>query len=413
MNLRVPLECVILALIVNLLAPGGASGHEPGPVRDCSAYSYARPFPPAPADYKPRYHTTAHRFLDDERNVGPVSPSEYAILDAILDEARTRLKPIPPNLNDADYVQFADESMKTIDCTLVRHGFVYPGIGFVGLLSDGLDPTMFNTSKYYDSLLDSPHNLGRTTFIEKRKPGPYYVVDCDIASYIYLAIGEVMKYPLSMVDLPLHNFVRWMRPDDTYIDFETMDGKETNDDYYRIGWCIPQKFVGVPGVLTTMTASQLAAYHDFTVALAISYKHDYPATIAEYRKSISVDPSLSEASNNLAWLYTVVPTPALRDGRQAVVYANRAVAILPSSDNLDTLACAYGLAGDFPQAVASESRAIEIDWAPQKSDLKGDLALLSKGQRCDDPKFGNDPHPFRPNTPTVTGILSKDANAVH
>jgi len=151
----------------------GAFAHEPDLGRNCSGYAYAPAFATAPANYKPRYATIAHSFLDSERYVGPVTPTEYAILDAVLDEAKSKLKPIPAGLDDAGYEKFAVESLKTIDCILVSHAFVYPGIGLVQLLSDGLDSTMFTDSRYYIALLNSPHNAGRVSFIEQRKPGPY------------------------------------------------------------------------------------------------------------------------------------------------------------------------------------------------------------------------------------------------
>lgn len=395
------------------LSAGRAFAHEPGVGRDCSGFTYATAFPAAPANYPPRYNTTAHRFLDSERNVGPVTPTEYAILDAILDEAKSRLKPIPAGLDDAAYEKFAVESLKTIDCTLVRHGFVYPGKGLVQLLSDGLDSTMFTDPMYYEALLNSSHNAGRIAFIEQRKPGPYYVVDCDIASYIYLAIGEIMKYPLSMVQMPLHNFVRWHRPNGGYIDFETMDGEETDDNYYAGHWGIPAKFIGTPGVLTTMTSAQLLAYEDFAIAIATTWKHDYPGAIAEYEKSIATDATLGDAANNLAWLYTVVPDPKYRDGQKAVAYALKAVAISENGDWLDTLACAYGLAGNFQAGIDTEKRALRVGWAPSGSDISGDLALLTKGHTCEDPKFAIDPRPFRQGIPMPHGILNKDANSIH
>jgi len=401
----------VLALVLNFSCQ--AWGHEPDAGRNCSAYSYAPPFPGVPASYTPRYTTIAHRFLDMERSVGPVTASEYAILDDILDEATTRLKPIPSGLEDVEYEKFAVESLKTVDCILVRHGFVYPGIGLVQLLSDGLDPTMFNDKNYYAALLGSRYNVGRTSFIMQRQPGPYYVVDCDIASYLYLAVGQIMKYPLSMVQMPLHNFIRWNRPDGTYIDFETMEGKETDDNYYAAVWNIPKKFIGTPGVLTTMTDAQLLAYEDFGVAISYTWKHDYTSAVASYEKSISVDATLGDSANNLAWLYTVVPDAGVRNPVKAVYYGQKAVAVFPNADWLDTLACAYGLAGDFTEAVATENRAILVGWAPQGSDLRGDLVLLSAGRTCQDPKFGIDPHPFRPGTTTPQGMLNKDANAVH
>jgi hypothetical protein len=83
---------IFFMIVLAGLSPDRASTHEPGATRDCSAYAYAPPFPPAPAGYKPRYHTTAREFLDLEQGVGPVTDSEYAILDAVIDVAKTRLK---------------------------------------------------------------------------------------------------------------------------------------------------------------------------------------------------------------------------------------------------------------------------------------------------------------------------------
>jgi hypothetical protein len=404
---------LFLMLAVVLCLPGVAFSHEPDTVRNCAAYPYAPPFQPASGNYAPRYNTVAHRFLDNERKVGPVTASEYAILDELLDEAKSRLKPIPVGLDDAAYDKFAVESLQTIDCILVRHGFVYPGIGLVQLLSDGLDPTTFADKNYYAALLGSHHNEGRTAFIEQRKPGPYYVVDCDVASYLYLAIGEIMKYPVSMVQLPFHNFMRWIRPNGSYIDFETMDGKQTDDDYYAVLWGIPRSFIGTPGVLTTMTPTQLSAYEYFGVAISDTWKHDNKAAISDYEKSLLLDSTLGDSANNLAWLYTVVPEAALRDPQKAVYYAKQSTAIFADGDSLDTLACAYGSAGNFQEAVATENRAIQIGWAPQGSDLSADLALLSSGQTCKDPTFGADPRPFRPQTPAPKEIQGKNANVLH
>jgi hypothetical protein len=404
---------IFFMIALSGLSPDRAYAHEPGAFRDCSAYPYAPPFPPVPTGYKPRYHTTARDFLDFEQGVGPVTDSEYAILDAVIDEAKIRLKPIPAGLDDVPYKQFAIDSLKTIDCILVSHGFVYPGIGLVQLLSDGLDPTTFSDARYYQALLLSAHNAGRTIFIEQRKPGPYYVVDCDIAAYMYLAIAEIMKYPLAMVQMPLHNFIRWRLPGGGYIDFETMDGKQTDDNYYEVLWGIPSKFLGTPGVLTTMSDAQLLAYEYFGVAISYTWKHDIPTAIAKYEKAMSVDATLGDSANNLAWLYAVVPDVRFRDGQKAVAYAQKAVSISQNGDWLDTLACAYGAAGNFAEGVAAEKRAKQAGWAPSGSNIQGDLDLLSGGHPCEDPTFGIDPHPFRPSQPTPARVHNKDANAIH
>jgi hypothetical protein len=196
MNREMKLDAFAFLVTLALLWSHSAPGQEARAIRDCSTYTYASPFPTVSHDYRPRYHTVAHDFLGAELGVGPVTLSEYAILDAILDEAKTRLKPPPSSLEGAAYDQFAVKSLQTIDCMLVRHGFVYPPVGLVQLLSDGLDPTHYS-GDLYTRLLNHRHNLGRKDFIAKRNGGPYYVVDCDIASYIYLAIGEVIGFPLS------------------------------------------------------------------------------------------------------------------------------------------------------------------------------------------------------------------------
>jgi hypothetical protein len=399
MGVRTSLSAFLFFAALACCSPDEAYAYEPVAGRDCSGYPPAPPFPSAPPDYPRRYNTIAHSFLDTERDVGPVSASEYAVLDAILDEARSRLKPIPTGLDNVAYRRFAVESLKTIDCILVSRGFVYPGIGLVQLLSDALDPTMFSDATYYRALLTSPHNAGRTTFIDQRRPGPYYVVDCDTASYLYLAVAEIMQYPLAMVQMPLHNFIRWLLPGGGYIDFETMDGKVTDDKYYQARWGVPRKFIGTPGVLTSMSKSQLLAYEHFGVAIVYTWKNDIPRAIAEYETSMSVDSTLGNSANNLAWLYAVVPETKFRDGQKAVSYAMRAVALFPNGDWLDTLACAYGTAGDFAEGIAAEQRAIRAGWAPQGSAMRKDLALLSSGHPCMDAAFGIDPHPFRPRHP--------------
>jgi len=411
---RFGLRAGVIAAILAFFSPLQAFAHEPfvaASGRDCSRYDYAPPFPAAPANYKPHYHTLAQRFLNDETDTGPVTPSEYFILDSLLDEAKASLKPSPNGLDPAAQDAFAIATMQTIDCILVRHGFVYPGIGLVALLSDGLDPTMFPQS-YYNALLMSPHNAGRGSFIVKRGLGPFYVVDCDVASYIYLAIGEMMHYPMKIVDMPGHNFIRWIRRDGTYIDFETMDGMETDDAHYVQGWGIDRRFLGKPGMLTTMTDGQLAAYHDFSISISMSWKNDILGDIAELKKSIAVDATLSDAANNLSWLYAAGPQ-SLRNGSEAVHYGLLANAILADGDTMDTLACAYGQAGDFVNAVKTEQGAIDLGYAPAGSALGQDMTVLSNHRSCQDPGFGSDPRPFRPNVQPPAAMSAKDTNVLH
>jgi len=373
----------------------------------CASVTPAAPFTPPAAGYTRKYNTIGHRFLDDELGAGDVTPAMYAILDTLIDEGLTVLKPIPAHLSADQAKDFAVDALKTIDCILLRHGFVYPGKGLVQLLSDGLGPTMYDDPVFRNQLRNQSHNVRREKFIDARGAGPFYVVDCDIASYIYLAIAEVMKYPLHLIEIPKHNFVRWEFGSGSFIDFETMDGFKTDDDYYKTIWGIPASFVGRGGILETMNVKQALAYHYATVAISWSWRGNIIRMKETYLQSISTDASHAFALNNLAWFYAAVPKIELRDGAKAVQYGLRAVAILADSDNLDTLACSYAQNHDFSGAINAENTAIRVGFSPFGSGLQDDLKLFQgvPPQTCNDSTFGKDQQPFRPEQ-DIAGVVS-------
>ena len=206
---------------------------------------------------------------------------------------------------------------------------MYPGHGLVQLLSDGLGETFYNGDADLMELKNQRHNVRRAAFIAARGNGPYYVVDCDVASYIYLAIAEVMKYPVHLVEIPKHNFVRWVFAGGSHLDFETMDGFETDDEYYRKNWFIADEFIGRGGILDTMNERQTVAYHDASVAVAWSWRGDITRMINSYLQSIATDSTHGFALNNLAWFFAAAPKLELRDGTKALRYALQAATVIP------------------------------------------------------------------------------------
>jgi tetratricopeptide (TPR) repeat protein len=362
----------------------------------CPKVQAAELFPAPDPAYQRRYNTIAHALLDDEAGAGDVTPAMYAILDTLIDEAKDSLAPYQAGSPPDQEAAFARDALDRIDCILLRHGFVYPGKGLVQLLSDGLAPTQYDDADALAELQGQRHNVRRTAFIKARGSGPFYVVDCDTASFIFLAIAEVMQYPIHLVDLPTHNFVRWEIASGKSINYETMDGAVTDDNYYRQNWGIPPKFVGKGGVLNSMSKAETFAYHDGTVAIAWSWRGDYQRMVELYQRSLSRDPTRAFSANNLAWFYAAAPKPELRDGKKALKYARHAVHLYPDSDNLDTLACAYAQTGDFKHARATIIKAIALGYVPFESNLADDLTLFKQRKTCNDEKFGVDQQPFRP-----------------
>jgi len=86
------------------------------------------------------------------------------------------------------------------------------------------------------------------------------------------------------------------------------------------------------------------------------------AAVARFQTAVEADPENCGALNNLAWLLATRQSLAGNDPARAVELARRA-AKLTDNENpglLDTLAAAYAAAGQFDQAVAAVTRAIEL-----------------------------------------------------
>ncbi len=82
--------------------------------------------------------------------------------------------------------------------------------------------------------------------------------------------------------------------------------------------------------------------------------------VAHYRRALLARPGWIEPANNLAWILATHFDPALRQGAEAVAWAEQ-VARTAGTNNpalLDTLAAAYAEAGQFENAVATAERAI-------------------------------------------------------
>ena len=87
-------------------------------------------------------------------------------------------------------------------------------------------------------------------------------------------------------------------------------------------------------------------------------KGEYDKTIADYTKALEINPKDAYAYNGLAWLMATCPEDRYRDGKQAVVLAEKAVELDETTSRLDTLAAAYAEAGRFQDAIKTLERAI-------------------------------------------------------
>jgi tetratricopeptide (TPR) repeat protein len=84
--------------------------------------------------------------------------------------------------------------------------------------------------------------------------------------------------------------------------------------------------------------------------------------LLHWRAVLRVEPDRPSALQKTAWVLATASEASLRDGRQAVVMAERAVKLTGGGDPaaLDTLAAAYAEAGRFADAVGTGQRALEL-----------------------------------------------------
>ena len=99
--------------------------------------------------------------------------------------------------------------------------------------------------------------------------------------------------------------------------------------------------------------------------------------IIHFQKALQLAPGSAEAQNNLAWVLATSSNARLRDGPQAVRWAERACELTHYgvAPFLSTLAAAYAEAGRFDEAVATGQKACALAAAA------GEAGLLENNQK--------------------------------
>lgn len=98
-----------------------------------------------------------------------------------------------------------------------------------------------------------------------------------------------------------------------------------------------------------------------SLGYALLRKGHADQAVAHYRRALEIKPDYVGAANNLAWTLATNPNDSIRNGAQAVQFAERANQLSPGNlVILRTLAAAYAEAGRFPDAVAADSQALQL-----------------------------------------------------
>lgn len=297
--------------------------------------------------YRPKYDTIAHKAIKLELEVKKKDYlPNYALVDAVIDEARTRIK------TKSSYTEEeATEVLKTIDDILLQKRFIQVG---QGLVCDGLTPR--KVTPKMQAALDP-----RQMRFRPRSGETVYFTYSFTNALLYAAIGETLRLPIRLVLAPGHVFVRWVVDDDVYINWETTNGVVTTASEY-MAW----KHVSEPAIkngvyFVPLSPDEIRAYVHLNLGLVWGgvwpgleneYLNKSEATrsakaIDNLTKAIELNKRLCEAYTQRGRCWSILKdydkaiaddTTALQlDPEQTAAYFGRGVAYFARGDDKKSL----------------------------------------------------------------------------
>ncbi len=193
--------------------------------------------------------TMAHEILDLEKRFGATGEAK-TLLAVLLQKAKARLPTTSRNVRAEE----ARICLEAIRAFLKDEGYTY-----------------METSFLFEALQTKNS-------------------DCDTTSLLYSSIGEVMGYPISIVILPSHAFVRWTLTDKSVVNWETTvpRGEASLSD----GFYYDRLMRGLTGEgcnLRALTREQLPVLNHFMAGLHLFAQGRPNEALAEHDRALALD----------------------------------------------------------------------------------------------------------------------------
>jgi tetratricopeptide (TPR) repeat protein len=289
--------------------------------------------------------TTAHSILDLEGAATSINPEANKLLDNIIETAVTSYCDIKKNLDRMNPRDRALKTLEFIEKHLQTFHFVYPPSGYVWTLREGLMDVSIDYNTL-NRLCALPANMQRKGMIEEYHNEVFHMVDCDIFSILYMAIGEALNLPISLVDTPKHTFVSYSLPNGTYVYWEATTG------IYKI----------VQNIIKPMSQSETIGYWHSIIGTILSNNGLYEKALEHYYISIEKGQNKLDFYNKTAWLLATCPDPKVRNPQSALLICEKMIEIYPnlSANEFDTIAAVYAALNRWPEAINMQLKAISL-----------------------------------------------------
>lgn len=108
-----------------------------------------------------------------------------------------------------------------------------------------------------------------------------------------------------------------------------------------------------------LNISPRSAYAFYQRGIAYEIAGRQEKALDDYETAIQLDSNLAQVYNSIAWLLATTEQEFLRNGKQAVTHAKKAVQLWPNSNFLNTLAAAYAQTQEWEMAISLAKKAIE------------------------------------------------------
>jgi tetratricopeptide (TPR) repeat protein len=314
----------------------------------------------------------------------------YAMLDAIIDDVKARVT-YDGTLKDPEAQRRqAGLILDTIDDVLTDHNFLYPlGDYDVTSLRAALAPQTLDRDTL-ERLLRVDVNRRRKAHARAHATEPFYIVDCDISSFIYIGVADALGFDLRLVDLPDHMFVRWELPDGTHVNWDTNDAAVVPDEEYASDYSLGNRLRDQRVYLSSMSRREAEGFAYYLRATRFELRDQDERAVADLEKARDLYPQSTQAKSELAWLYATVPGVDAARRKAAIDLAKSAVDLEPKvGDFWDSLAASHAANGDFKRAVTCASKAEKL---ADNDEARGEYRERRKAyERGQMPSFKRDP----------------------